>query len=208
MSTPLIDQVLSFSGICQATALVQQIAKTGQADSDALQNTLKSILITDPRSTEEVFGGTANLTLGINTLVNQLNPTGDSKDAELTRYVVNLLSLERKVAQQRGLMSMLGERITQVKRQIEHTNELDSQVVRSLAAIYSDLISPLGPRIQVSGSPTYLKQDLCQNQIRAALLAGLRAAVLWRQVGGKRRHLLLSRKKILDTARYLKTQVI
>ncbi|TAA48392.1 MULTISPECIES: high frequency lysogenization protein HflD [Corallincola] len=208
MSTPLIDQVISFSGICQATALVQQIAKTGQADNEALQTTLSSILVTDPKSTEDVFGGSANLKLGINTLVNQLNPSGDSKDAELTRYVVNLLSLERKVSQQRGLLAMLGERISQVKRQVDHNAEIDAQVVRNMAAIYSDLISPLGPRIQVAGSPTYLKQDLCQNQIRASLLAGLRAAVLWRQVGGKRRQLLLSRKKILDTARYLQTQVI
>jgi high frequency lysogenization protein len=204
----LIDQVISFSGICQAAALVQQIAKSGQTDPAALQTTLNSILVTDPKSTEEVFGSTANLKLGIETLINQLNPTGNAKDAELTRYVVNLLSLERKVSQQRGLLPMLGERIAQVKRQLDHATELDHHIIRNMASIYSDLISPLGPRIQVSGSPTFLKQELCQHQIRAALLAGLRAAVLWRQVGGKRRHLLFSRKKILDTARYLQTQVI
>ncbi|MEH6454630.1 MAG: DUF489 family protein, partial [Psychromonas sp.] len=35
------------------------------------------------------------------------------------------------------------------------------------------------------------------HKIRALLLAGVRAAVLWRQIGGKRRQLIFSRKAML-----------
>ena len=64
-------------------------------------------------------------------------------------------------------------------------------------------MSPLGARIQVTGEPIILKQKNNQHTIRALLLSGIRAAVLWRQVGGKRRNILFSRKKIVDTAKQL-----
>jgi high frequency lysogenization protein len=43
--------------------------------------------------------------------------------------------------------------------------------------------------------------------IRASLLAGIRAAILWRQTGGKRWQLLLNRKKIAQLANQLKTVI-
>ena len=57
--------------------------------------------------------------------------------------------------------------------------------------------------LQVAGNANLLKTTDVQNQLRALLLAGLRAAVLWRQVGGRRLQLLFNRKRIGDTARYL-----
>ncbi|SUC47473.1 High frequency lysogenization protein HflD [Providencia stuartii] len=48
-----------------------------------------------------------------------------------------------------------------------------------------DVISPLGPRIQVTGSPDILKNSLVQAKVRTLLLSGIRSAVLWQQVGGK-----------------------
>lgn len=206
-NTQLIDQVVSFAGICQAAELVQQVARHGNCEPDALERILNSILITEPDSVEDVFGGLKSLEPGLDALLEQLNPTSRERNSELTRYVVNLVALERKTSRQRGLFQMLGERIDQVKRSLDHLELLDDQVVANLASIYSDLISPVGPRIQVAGSPGYLKQSLVQHKVRAILLSGLRAAVLWRQVGGRRRQLIFGRKKLLDTARYLKTQI-
>lgn len=206
-NTQLIDQVIAFAGICLAADLVHKVARQGACDPDALERTLKSILITDPDDVESVFGGLNALEPGLDALLEQLNPSANQRNSELTRYVVNLVALERKTSRQRGLFQLLGERIDQVGRSLDHLELMDDQVISSLAAIYSDLISPVGPRIQVAGSPTYLKQSLVQHKVRALLLAGLRATVLWRQVGGRRRQLILGRKKILDTARYLKSQI-
>ena len=61
--------------------------------------------------------------------------------------------------------------------------------------------SELGPKLQISGNPDCLKQPQVQNKIRALLLAAMRSAVLWRQLGGKRRHLVFARKAIFDTAK-------
>ena len=72
-----------------------------------------------------------------------------------------------------------------------------------MASIYSDIISPLGTPIQVAGNPEILKQSINQHKIRALLLAGIRSAVMWRQLGGKRRNIIFSRGKIIECAESL-----
>ncbi|PSJ46121.1 lysogenization regulator HflD [Zobellella endophytica] len=201
MSHSLENQTLAFAGICQAVSLVQQVSRQGTIDDKAVLNrTLNSILVTDADRPEDVYGGHQQLRLGYQTLIEQLNTDSSRKNAELTRYLVGLVALERKLAKRRDLMAMLGERINQVKRQLHHFELLDEQVLANLAGIYSDIVSPIGPRIQVAGNPSYLQQPLVQHQIRALLLAGIRSAVLWRQLGGKRRHILFSRKRLVAQA--------
>jgi high frequency lysogenization protein len=50
----------------------------------------------------------------------------------------------------------------------------------------------------VQGNPHYLGQAGVVAEIRAALLAALRAAVLWRQVGGSLWDFPLRRRAMLD----------
>ena len=45
--------------------------------------------------------------------------------------------------------------------------------------------------------------EIVQDKIRACLLAGIRSAVLWRQVGGSKWQLLFHRKKLVQAARQL-----
>ena len=68
---------------------------------------------------------------------------------------------------------------------------------------YADCISPLGARVLVQGNPVYLSQATVVGEVRAALLAALRAAVLWRQVGGSYWDFLWSRRAMAETAREL-----
>ncbi len=203
MSNALTDQVIALAAVVQAASLVQQVARHGSADEEAVKALLGGILETDPDSTDAVFGGLSQLRPGLSTLLNQLTAQGNVKDVEITRYVISLLALERRLAGRPSTLSMLGERIGQVKRQLSMQELMDERTVASLASIYVELISPLGPRIQVAGNANLLKTTDVQNQLRALLLAGLRAAVLWRQVGGRRLQLLFNRKRIGDTARYL-----
>lgn len=203
MSNALTDQVIALAAVVQAASLVQQVARHGSADEEAVKALLGGILETDPDSTDAVFGGLSQLRPGLSTLLTQLTAQGNVKDVEITRYVISLLALERRLASRPSTLSMLGERIGQVKRQLSMQELMDERTVASLASIYVELISPLGPRIQVAGNANLLKTPAVQNQLRALLLAGLRAAVLWRQVGGRRLQLLFNRKRIGDTARYL-----
>ena len=49
----------------------------------------------------------------------------------------------------------------------------------------------------VKGEPPHLQNPDNINKIRALLLAGIRSAMLWRQVGGLRRHIIFNRRKLL-----------
>ncbi|TNF13753.1 MAG: lysogenization regulator HflD [Vibrionaceae bacterium] len=201
MANTNYDRTIAFAGICQAVALVQQVAKNGYCDSDAFETSLKAILSTNPSNTLNVFGSEANLKVGLECLVNGIDST--PAGSEVTRYIISLMALERKLTSRRDAMSQLGDRIQMIERQVEHFDLLDDQMISNLASVYLDVISPIGPRIQVTGTPAVLQQTTNQQKVRALLLSGIRCAVLWRQVGGKRRHLIFGRKKMIEQAKIL-----
>jgi len=198
------EQTLTLAAVCQVAYWVQKISRSGKVDEDELALLLNSVMNTSPENTMEVYGGkVCHLKTGLTTLVNHLGNKSTSKDPEITRYVVSLLGLERRLSKHSDKMNALGERITQSQRQLAHYDITSETLISSLAAIYSDLISPLGAPIQVAGEPAILKQTVNQHRIRALLLAGIRSSVLWRQVGGKRRSILFSRSKIVECAEQL-----
>lgn len=206
MSDRFQDQVLAFAAIYQAAEQVQKVARHGSYDEQSFTPCIQSLLVTDPKNTLEVFSGEiAHLRAGLKMLVDHMG-NNPQKDPEITRYVVSLLALERKMTKRRDLMSLMGTRIEQVKRQCNHFELTDDTILGNLADIYSEFVSPLGPRIQVSGAPLHLQQPANQHRVRSLLLAGIRAAVLWRQVGGKRRMLLLHRMKLVKAAEELLKQ--
>jgi high frequency lysogenization protein len=191
---------MAFAGILQAIAQVQHLARHGELDNAELAASLNTILVTNPDNTADVYQDKIVLQKGYKLILNQL---GDSsqKDVEITRYLVGVLALERKLVRSNSGLGMLAERINQVNRQLYHFAITDEQVIANLASIYSDIISNLGPKIQISGNPVCLQRPIIQQKIRALLLAAMRSAVLWRQLGGKRRHLVFARKAIVDTAK-------
>lgn len=113
--------------------------------------------------------------------------------------------LERKLFGHPQALRTLSERIGELDRQLAHFDLESDTIVSALAAIYVDVISPLGPRIQVTGSPAVLQNALVQARVRAALLAGIRAGILWQQVGGNRLQLMFSRNRLFQMAQNLLT---
>ncbi|MGL5949576.1 MAG: high frequency lysogenization protein HflD [Aeromonas sp.] len=200
MSYSLADRTLAFAGICQAAFMVHQLARHGQGDDATLRASLHSLLVVNPATPLDVFGSHQALHCGYQTLAEQLGSAGENY-RELTRYVFSLIMLERKLSKNQAQLSALGTRLADVERQLGHFDLLDEPVLANFASIYSDVISPIGPRIQVKGNPTELQKPLVQKQVRALLLAGIRAAVLWRQLGGSRRHLMFSRRQMVEIAK-------
>jgi high frequency lysogenization protein len=205
VANALYDRTIAFAGICQAVALVQQVAKNGHCDNDAFEASLKAILNINPSNTVSVYGREADLKLGLECLVKGIDstPTG----SEITRYIISLMALERKLSGRNDAMSQLGDRIQMLDRQLEHFELLSEQMISNLASIYLDVVSPIGPRIQVTGTPSVLQQTSNQHKVRALLLSGIRSAVLWRQVGGRRRHLIFGRKKMVEQAQILLARI-
>lgn len=195
------DAIIALAGVCQAAKLVQDISRKGTCDEQAFEASISSICVTEPDNTQQIFGQLANLRIGLSIIDNQLNGSGPAKDAELTRYIASLLGLERKLAKQPQALQDLGTRISHIQRQLGHVEFSHQQILKSLASTYIDIVSPLAPKIQVAGNPSHLSQPNNQEKVRALLLAGVRAAVLWRQLGGQRRQILFKRKYLLQQAK-------
>ncbi len=191
---------MALAAMCLAAKQVQKVAQYGNINDSDFEILLASIIQTSPASPEDVYQGTHNLRDGYKTLLNQLT-AGAQKDVEIVKYVGGLMQLERALNANDKSLTELGKRIDDIHRRLDHFAITDESVVAGLADIYSSVLSPLGHRIQVYGKPELLKQQLTQNKIRALLLAGIRSAVLWRQMGGKRRHFFFAKRKIIAIAK-------
>lgn len=120
--------------------------------------------------------------------------------AELVRYSMSLVGMERKLASKQGLLQELGRKIGYIDdhREVLDPPLLNASVIAELADLYQDTIGQIGPRIQIAGKRQHLENTSNVNRIRALLLAGIRSAVLWRQLGGRGRHLLFSYGAIVE----------
>lgn len=196
-------QIMALAGLCQSLKLVQAAARTPTVDKEQLEICLGSVANLTPETPLDIYGGNlTNLQTGLQVFTEQL---GDApkKDAELTRYIVGVLALERRLNKTPAKMQLLGNQLQQLERQLQHFAITDDNMIGKLADIYSDCISSLGARIQIYGQPELLQQSSVQQKVRALLLAAVRSAVLWRQAGGSRLHFIFRRRKLVDTAKHL-----
>ena len=76
---------------------------------------------------------------------------------------------------------------------------LSANVLNALGGLYADTVSHLRPRVMVQGNPHYLGQAAIVSEIRAVLLAALRSAVLWRQLGGSLWDFVLRRRALVGS---------
>ena len=199
--TELKDRVLALAGMLQAIRLVQQMADNGQAETGLLATCIDSLFRFDADSTEAIYGGAAGLRPGLTRLVAQLD--GHGRDATQTRIAMNLLHLERRFV-------ALPESVEAVRQALEtlaprHGSDgpTHPDVLLGLGDIYAAQISPLGPKVLIQGNPVYLSQPALVGEVRACLLAALRSAVLWRQLGGSYWDFLWSRRAMAQAAQGL-----
>ncbi|TRX57511.1 high frequency lysogenization protein HflD [Thalassomonas sp. M1454] len=204
----MIEQSIAFAAICQSAVMVQGIARKNQLDDDLFTLMLNSIINMTPSNTLNVYGDElVNLQDGLTMMFTQIGDSSAKKDPELTRYIVSLMNLERRLKGNAKALALLEKKIDDCQRQLAHFAIDSDQMTSNLASIYTDVISPLGAKIQIAGEPNILKQVGNQNRIRALLLAGIRATVLWRQVGGKRRTILFKRRSFVTAAKDLLKQI-
>lgn len=192
------ERLLALAGVFEAAALVDRLAKTGQIQEGALSCMLGSLLVRDPQNTLEVYGGDhLNLRDGLRALAGALERNPGSLPRETLRYAVALVALQRQLDKRSDMLAVIGKRLPQIDNQAQLFGITHDNVVSACAALYQDTLSTFRQRIQVHGEMRYLQDNRNAEKIRALLLAGIRSAMLWRQLGGRRWHLLFSRRKLL-----------
>ena len=201
----LQDRVLALSGIFQAARLVQQLARQGRADSGPFGASVRSILRIDAADTAAVYGGARGVSAGLRLLHEKLSGGAGSRDLEMAKYVIAMLQLEAALRRRPEVVDAIREGIDAIKAQIgaledEPDDAVPAQLLEKIAELYTRTLSTLTPRVMVTGEQGHLANPQIAASVRAALFAGIRSAVLWRQLGGNRWQLLLSRRRLAAEA--------
>ena len=189
-------RVLALAGLVQAVHLVISAAKTGMIAQDSLDKSLKSIFVQNPGSIAEVYGGTSDISLGLNLLKDILNNFNAESHGDIVRYSLAVITLERAFVAQPDKLRALGSEITRIDqlRMLNADNAgVSEEIVTQLADTYEQIVGQVQPRIKISGNRSNLQNMGNVKRIRALLLSALRSAVLFHQVGGRRWQLLLKR---------------
>lgn len=195
------NRTIALAALFQAVDGVNQIANKGSVDKELLETAINSLLMENADSAEGLYGSLSNLRTGFRSMMHQLGagqlmPDGKPKDMEATRYVLGLLHLEKKLSRHPDLFKKLINGIETTQKKLEFFDNTHENIISSLAEIYSSTISTMTPKIMVKGDQNHLSNPDNAAKIRTLLLAGIRAALLWRQAGGDRWKLLFERNKL------------
>lgn len=208
------NQVIALAAMAQAATLVDKLARTGADNAELAYPLVHGLLETDPRNTESTYLDKNHLRTGLTTLRHLLQqqeqPERDRNYSEILRYMLSMVHLESKLKSRKDMLGAIGKRLQEVRKQASHYQAMNpddachgllhDNVIANIASIYVDTISTFRFRIHVNGNPAHLQQQKNVERIRTMLLCGIRAAVLWRQVGGSRFKLLLNRRQHAEMA--------
>ena len=201
------NKTIALAGVCQAAYFANELASTGKVrDHNGYEATLGSLYIMDCDDISEIYGSDMlNLNTGLKTLHYAFNRDNDY--LTVLKYALTLLTLERKLSKRNDYLDKIEKGILDSKILQTPEERFATPVITKLANTYSSTISLLQPRIILNGRPEYLKQIEITEKIRAVLLAGIRSAVLWSQMGGTQWQLLFKRRALVETAHELKKMI-
>jgi len=201
------QQTLALAGVAQAARIVDLAAKTGSWPTPFVEASVHSLFCFDPNEVEEVFGTIQGVRLGLEQLSTCLRLSQDPAAADTLRYMLAILQLEKRFARRDDLLSIVHSRLKHTAYKAENFSNDIISLSSNISSIYQDTLSGLPYRIKVTGSAQHLNNPRVADIVRTALLCGVRAAFLWRQLGGSRFKLMLSRGSIASTAGRLAMEV-
>ena len=202
----LRDRTLALAGLAQAAELVQDLARTGKVDQHYLDVSTKTLFRFDVQTVDEVYGGVNMLSLGLRSLQDHFFKPKSPVQAEIMRYAFQLIQLSKKLKSSSRLTQQLSRKLDSLN--LNEDSFFDEEDLEEIADIYLKIISPLKPRVIVSGEQGYLAQKQTAAKVRVCLLCGIRSAFLWLQKGGGKLQLLTARSAYQNQASSLLTEMV
>lgn len=205
-SKPTKQQALALAAVFQASNQVYMLAYNGVSDKEKMSFAMSTLLNQNPDSLDQLYGSIENLQDGLHSMTMFLENADNiskPKYKEVISYVMSSIHLASKLSNDNELLTKIENGIDNARQQAEHFSITHDNVYSNVGALYQDTISNMRLRIQVMGSAVYLQQSAVAARIRCMLFSAIRNAFLWRQLGGKRRHLLMQRKAFLKVINQL-----
>ncbi|MBL4573589.1 MAG: lysogenization regulator HflD [Gammaproteobacteria bacterium] len=217
-------QVVALASVAQSAALVAKLALHGNASQTEILASVNPLLVLNPSSEADVYPSLGHLNLGFRTLDDMFNQVRSSENVSLVRYTLGMLLLRNKLDANPNMQAKIRNRLQSIQPllltpenatpwRLEDAEKTDGQMrqeqtFEQIATLYQDTISTLAQRIQVQGKADYLQNEYVSNRVRSLLLAGIRSAVLWHQLGGRRWRLIFYRKRVQETASRLRRRLL
>lgn len=214
MSTNTYAETIALAGVFQSAAQIQTVARFGKVDESAIAPLMRALVITNPNTVEDIYNPSTMIP-GLTQLLTSLYPkeAAQPKNAELIKIAFSIMSLETNLERQSMVLKQLDSEVDKLRDQVlamhpnyetaENNVLVDYDVIKLYSGIYSGLISPNFPKLIIYGEESYLSRSEFQLMIRALLLSGIRASMLWHQMGGKRYSLMFHYKNIIECARQI-----
>ena len=196
--TNLDYRSLALAALFEALAEMQSTAE-GRGGDD-IQHLLTPLFAIDADSLAAVFASPARYRNGVETAASAI--AGERNALRLLNYAFAVMELATLLKREDRIAGHLSQRL----RALANAPR-DAALFLALDEAYQETIGRLGKRIQVSGDPNALKQPQVAARIRALLLAAVRFAWLWRQLGGRRWQLIVGRRKALASMDALKRKL-
>ncbi len=194
------QRTLALAGVAQAARIVDVAAKTGSWPTPFAEASIHSLFCFEPDAVDNVFGTPQGIRLGLEQLAACLHLSQDQSAADTLRYTLAILQLEKRFARREDLQAIVHSRLKHTAYKAENFSNDIKSLSANISAIYQDTLSTLPYRIKVTGSAQHLNNPQVADVVRTLLLCGVRAAFLWRQLGGSRLNMMLTRGAIRETA--------
>lgn len=186
---PNNDQVLAFAGVFQAAQLAHQLAAEDDYDAHALHHAALSVLRLRADSAAAVFESAHALRLGLDCVTRLFSGRADASTREVFQYAAGMHQLSVNLSRNARAQDAVAAGLSKLRaRHMDHAAHFahDDALHEDLGALYERTVSRMRPRIIVRGSAGRLTDPRVVGRVRTALFAGIRAAYLWRQLGGRR----------------------
>ena len=200
------ERTLALAGIIQAATLVYEVTMENKLDESAFGVLMNSVYKQNPQQVLDVYGSIAGLQKGLLTLSTIFTAPKSLEYREVSRYTISALHLAKKLLKNKTLNEQLANKIRFAASQADYFSPTHNNVIASIAQAYVDTLGTLPFRIQVIGRPEIMKRAETLEKARALLMAAVRSAVLWQQLGASHWQLLFKRKALAASAKQLLTE--
>jgi high frequency lysogenization protein len=199
--SPLENQTLALAGMFQSAVLIEQLAYKGEVNQAAFDCSVDSLFAFNAENTLEIFGDVFGLNRGMQALTNHLGGRGQASGKNLAYYIMSMMKVSTNLLKDEAMANRLQNELQTIQQQSIDFEMSRNNTINKIDGLYQNTISKAQSKVIIRGEQIYLSNNDTAAKVRTLLLAGIRAAVLWHQLGGSKWKLIISRKKYVESAK-------
>lgn len=185
------ERAIALAAMVQSACLVERLAQRGQLDTHSFEQSMDALL-------DQNYINERTFFLGSSKLKNLLSGHDITHARNIISHTGTLMRIEKKLSQDKLMLQQLADGMSRIHQQAQYFGSpYHDNIISAVAHVYNETISTLTPRVIIRGKTEFLKQPQHTQRIRCLLLSGVRAAWVWRILGGNSIRLIFNRRQII-----------